>query len=194
MTKRAIIVVGSESSGTRIFTRIIVEGGAYGHYSHQQLLDSFIFKPNMEVEEPLIVIRRSYPHDGEWADIRKIADALRKHGYDDIQLVVTVRDWAYTVPSMTRMRHRRPIHYQKNVDSFEQRESIAQEAFIQLFKKVGETNLPFIVVTYENLVQNTTFFMKWFKDKLELPKLPSLLIVDGNSKWRKKYNEEKTVS
>lgn len=79
----AHLVLGPESSGTRLVTRILIKAGAYGHDTHEQSLD---WNPpphqgshNLQPEE--LVWRRSLPHDNLWPDLAGMVRELRREGY-----------------------------------------------------------------------------------------------------------------
>ncbi len=92
MPNKAVFVIGPESSGTRLITRLFVEIGFYGDTGHDQELDKLIkrtngfFWPNKD-----IVFRRSVPHAQKWPDIPSIYTKLYDLGYDT-KLVITIRE------------------------------------------------------------------------------------------------------
>ncbi len=85
MTKCAVLVVGPESSGTRLVTRILVRAGCAGDDNHVQWLDW-----NPPDGQTPIVWRRSLPHDKSWPDLGEMVRGLRLQGYI-VSAVVTDR-------------------------------------------------------------------------------------------------------
>jgi len=74
--KKLFIVVGPESSGTRLTTRILCESGCFGDFEHYQRLDEFIEDNNSLAniigDNELVVFRRSVPHGGEFPEFKKM--------------------------------------------------------------------------------------------------------------------------
>jgi hypothetical protein len=75
--KKLFFVIGPESSGTRLITRILCESGCFGDYDHYQRLDEFVTDHNEDLysiigDSKLIVFRRSVPHGGEFPDFKKM--------------------------------------------------------------------------------------------------------------------------
>jgi len=181
--KKAIIVVGPERTGTRIFTRIIIEGGAFGDYTHEQRMDELLEKGE-PINERIVVVRRSYPHNGIWTNIGDIAKKLRKMGYINIKVVVTTRDWHIIIKSQQASHNILPVPNGMPRDILE-RERIVREAYIRIFKQIIDERIPFIVVSYENLLMYPEWSMKKIVETLGLPKFPKTKIVNGNEKYIK---------
>src|SRR5581483_9496380 len=97
--KRAFLVLGPESSGTRLVTRCLIAAGCQGCGDHAQDLDA-----SLDGAADLIVWRRSLPHGSLWPDLREMLLALRSHGYA-VQVLVTVRSHYCMVRSQIRARH-----------------------------------------------------------------------------------------
>ena len=83
MTKRAVLVVGPESSGTRLITNILVRAGHVGSAEHGQRLDW-----STPTGQTPIVWRRSLPHMKVWPDLGEMMRYLRMLDY--VIRVVTV--------------------------------------------------------------------------------------------------------
>ena len=93
MNKRAYLVLGPEGSGTKLVTRLFVEAGCQGEWSHKQKFDR---------EGPageLVVVRRSYPHNGSWPNLKTLAGQLLEY---EVRAVVMIRTYRCTVASRTR--------------------------------------------------------------------------------------------
>jgi hypothetical protein len=101
--KDAILVLGPESTGTRLATSLLLAGGCAGDATHFQPFDSWQFG-----DAEKIVWRRSFPWTIHrlWPEIG--ADLLRPlHacGYEVRKAVVTTRDWYATAQSQVRQKH-----------------------------------------------------------------------------------------
>jgi len=103
---RAILVVGGESTGTRLVTRLCVANGCAGDDEHDQRWDHGLPSPE---DHPLIVWRRSIPHGAEghsrhFPELPELVRQLRSADYDVVLLVAT-RCWRATVKSQVAMNH-----------------------------------------------------------------------------------------
>jgi len=96
----AYLVVGPESSGTRLMTRIIMACGVKGDDGHRQRWDDLNFPPARQD----IVFRRSIPHGGIIPDIPTIVNKMEGRGYT-VMMVVMVRDPYVMAKSQIRNRH-----------------------------------------------------------------------------------------
>ena len=59
--KRAFLVLGAESSGTRLVTRLLIAAGCHGDGGHQQPFDKWQAASSPFDGKDPIVWRRSYP-------------------------------------------------------------------------------------------------------------------------------------
>jgi len=106
--KRVYIVVGPESSGTKLVTRLFCESGCWGDYGHDQRLDAYVDgKSRWPVPSNVgeIVFRRSIPHGRKWPDLMEIRERFAARYYAPFW-VVTVRDWYCTIHSAAANRHK----------------------------------------------------------------------------------------
>lgn len=81
--KKLFFVIGPESSGTRLTTRILCESGCFGDFEHYQRLDEFVRGNTDDLNSitngaESIVFRRSVPHGEELADIDVILDKFNE--------------------------------------------------------------------------------------------------------------------
>lgn len=90
---RAIIVVGPESSGTKLITELFVKAGCLGDYTHEQRFDKK-FENNIDTDWPNqdIVFRRSIPHAKVWNKPIDLIQRFKNIGYNPL-LVVTFREF-----------------------------------------------------------------------------------------------------
>lgn len=136
--KRAAIVMGHESSGTKLWTETLIACGTYGDASDEQRLDlSFADATDF------IVWRRSFPHAEEWPDVAKMLECLREHGFTEIFVYWTMRERQYAVQSMIRAGHAQT--------EGEARRDI-EEGLRRIGHAVRDLALPCRIVRYERLI------------------------------------------
>lgn len=157
MSSKAILVVGGESTGTRLMTRILCGMGFYGDGDHAQRLDSVI------PQYPSIVWRRSVPHAGVFPPLNEMAEKLRGMGYEVSALVMT-RDWHCTAKSQVAATH---------VKTEEQALANLRKAYAHIYEQLKD--VPFMMVSYEALVLRPE---KVIWQALGLP-----TVNDENEKW-----------
>ena len=177
--KRAILVFGPESSGTRLMTSILMNAGCIGSSDHYQWWDENDF----EEGDDLVVWRRSFPHGRErrWPDVGAMALRLDKAGYR-IQVLVMARD----VHSMSSSQAR-----QGYAESYQAAVKAIGSAYASIFEQscgglATLDNSP-VVITYESLVQRPSEVQAWLAEMLKLPARPYVRITDGNEKY---YGED----
>lgn len=99
--KKAFVVLGPESSGTKLVTKIFIESGCFGDDGHNQKLDQ-----NTELNDiDTLVFRRSVPHSRVFPDIKGIQDRFEKQGFE-VFWVIVVRDWTCTAESAPKYGHK----------------------------------------------------------------------------------------
>jgi len=104
----AFIVIGPESSGTRVLTRMFVEAGCFGQDTNGQKLDLVLggqdtFERVVGNSEKL-VFRRSIPHSKTWPDINGIHLFFESKGFTPLWLI-TCRDWYSNIRSKIKRGH-----------------------------------------------------------------------------------------
>lgn len=168
---RAFLVVGPERSGTRLLTRILIAAGCYGDDGHEQRLDA-----KLPDELPMLVWRRSVPHRREWPDLQSMAGVLRRKGYKDVRAVVTTRDWFAVAQSQVS---------EKLVDDMAMAYRNQQRAYGSIMAELMLSKVPFMVVSYEHLVQRPQQTIANLMDYFGLPALiaTGVEVYDGNAKW-----------
>lgn len=165
--KRAFIILGPESSGTRLLTQLFIKAGCAGDPGHTQRLDKE--KP----VEPLVVIRRSYPYRKQWPNLAKLSGRLQSAGYD-VFVIVIIRSLQFTVLSALNQKH---------TASMEKAQHRSLEGFKQIGAALFASKLPFVWVTYEALVQWPEQTTRWLFDQAGLKPPPEIEIYDGNRKY-----------
>ena len=122
--KKVFIVIGPESSGTRIVTRLLCMSGCAGDYGHEQRLDRFVYSEGVEKSIDVcgvlgehcetIVLRRSIPYDSDRRpDILGIGAKFRSAGFEPYY-IVTMRDWTCNAASKINNGHGTDIDLAKN--------------------------------------------------------------------------------
>jgi len=138
MSKKAIILYGTESTGTRTFTKLFVDGGVFGDYGHSQRMDMLLNTLSYDFsDKDYVIIRRSFPHDGRWDDVIRTKKLLMAKGFNDIKLVITMRDWSCQLYSKQTVYHKEPEPFHIKTP----REDIIRASYIQLFKAIIESDL-----------------------------------------------------
>lgn len=172
--KNAFVVVGAESSGNRLMTRLLINAGCHGNGTTdqptlQEILDSG--KEN-------IVIHRSFPFGAkgsgrDWPDLMEIHFALVAKEYLPVYIVM-VRDPFCAARSAMKAHHIENIH----VASYEH-----DEAYRKIFATIIKLDLPYIMVTYEGLVSHPAGTIGWLFPELGLPaRFSTETIEDANVK------------
>ena len=165
---KAYLVLGAESSGTRILTQQLIAVGCYGDGDHIQRLDTAV--PD---NEPLIVWRRSLPY-GEghkWPDLIGMIKELHTAGYE-VRAVVVNRDWHCTAISQQG---------QHTTDVGEALANI-RRAYLEIFTALAKTKTRYELTSYEALVthpQSMTYLLR----RLGLPETPLVKLYDGNKRY-----------
>lgn len=98
--RKAIFVVGPESSGTRMMTEFFIRAGYEGEHGHAQPWDRLEFRKYPDN----IVFRQSMPHGSEWADIVGIIQGMQMANYTP-HGIVTWRDPRYMALSQVQAGH-----------------------------------------------------------------------------------------
>jgi hypothetical protein len=173
--KRAYLVLGPESSGTRLMTRLLIAAGCYGDSDHHQRLDTAI--PG---REPFLAWRRSIPHGGTWPDLERMVEIVAALSYG-VTAVIMSRDWH----SMAISQEQAP-HAESAGAALEQ----IQMAYRYIFASLPD-DMPFEIVNYEAVVMRPRGTIKYLFTRLGLP-VPELpYIYDANGRY---YQEVERVT
>jgi len=165
---RAVLVMGPESSGTRLATRILIAAGCHGDGDHEQWFDQAL--PG---DLPLIVWRRSVPHARAWPDLARWIVQVRGTGYT-VEAVVMMRDWLSMCRSQVKRQHVREIG---------EAEMHARFAYASIFTVLAATITPYIVLSYDNLVARPMAVQRWLAQRLNLPRVPSVDVINANAEY-----------
>lgn len=169
MKARAFLVLGPESSGTRLFTRILIACGCSGSGAHKQPFDTELPKASGN-----IVWRRSFPHHQHWPDVSLMAHKLRKLEYE-VVAVVTVRNFYQSELSQVKGHHPKTVT---------EAHSSMMQAYVMIFSGLTLAKVPFIVTTYEELILNPDKSIQVLADRLGLSVVqPIEDITNQNEKY-----------
>ncbi len=164
--KTAILVIGPESSGTKLWTQILIAAGCDGDAGDHQRWDT------IDPESNLVVWRRSMPHDGWWPNVAGLVERLRGLDYD-VSAIVTTRSWHAMAHSQAMHGHTESVvHGLHNL----------QLAYPRIFSGLSAARAPFVMAHYENLVARPHAAMEQLLSPLGL-EVPDIDIYDGNEKW-----------
>jgi hypothetical protein len=170
MYNKAFLIVGPESSGTKLFAQILIGAGCAGDDDHYQKWD---WEPPTG---DLIVWRRSVPHAEWYPDIVGMVETLRGSGYRVFAYVMT-RDWYAMLNSqvLTRLNGTYEFCYRR-----------VQRAYPYIFMQLGYASVPYAVVSYEALTRYSELERRQYIESmlalfgLQMGKLPD--IYSGNAK------------
>jgi hypothetical protein len=169
---QGILVLGPESSGTRLITKILMLAGCDGQDSHCQEFDGGLPDP----VKP-IVWRRSVPHGTEWPDISLMIQKIEKSGYE-ASVVITTRSWIPMIQSQ--------IGNFLDIETGEQAIERIRNAYKFIFGHLRFQDIPFFVSHYESLIHETAIAingMLQFLDLNPIPKEELNFIYNGNTKY-----------
>jgi len=178
-SKQAFIVVGPESSGTRLLMKCLVAAGCHGDAGHDQPFDD---DPGQLAGKDRVAWRRSAPHG--FGKTRKIRDLeadllqpLRDHGFQDVRVFATIRNHYCMVRSQVIVPH---------VRSISEAEQNIPNAMKSITDFVTKCSLPVRFVTYEELVHRSESFRRTFAEwGLDSSKLPAF--NDRNERYLVEY-------
>jgi hypothetical protein len=133
--RTCFLVVGPESAGNRLLAALLVSAGCHGDGSTAQRWD-----PGLPTGISPAVVIRSFPHGGQWIDLRHVYDGLRIAGYKRVVTLVTVRHPVAMARSQVRRGH---AHHIKDA------EVRIERAYLRIVPRIQS---PFLLVPYEALV------------------------------------------
>jgi hypothetical protein len=160
--KQAVMIIGPESSGTRLAARILIAAGVAGSDVHDQAYDWRL------PTEPLILWRRSLPHRNGWPDLPCMVRSLHAAGYDVLGMLTDRADEPMIRSQMAsrgRSRNAAARH-------------IARARII-----MDVWPLPKVIVQYEDLVARPRETMEQMLAPLHLPVPDGIEIFDANAKY-----------
>ena len=166
--RKAIFVVGPESSACRMITNYFVRGGYSGDHGHSQPWDDMDFRNYPD----RIVFRRSVPHGGRWPDIVGILQKMQMANYTPYG-IFTWRDPRCMALSQVKAGH--------SGDTNEALDKIAK-AVVHIdtaFEEIGWRPTP---VHYEAFVKNE-HYRRALSGLFTFVGSPTFEVYDGNNKY-----------
>lgn len=95
MSKKVFLVLGPESSGNHVTSRVLNNMGCFWEENQKLIIDRFT-RGECELKEITeksnIVLRRSVPYEHEWADPNKYRKLFENKGYE-MYTVILQREW-----------------------------------------------------------------------------------------------------
>lgn len=153
--RRAFIILGPEGSGT------------------------YMMADAIEAADPnVFVLRRSYPHAGEWPKFRHLLEECRFRNYYDIHVVFILRDFYVTAQSVLRRDPERNL-----LQLYNNQSSAVAEIGNIIEPLWGIMAERFTYVTYEAFVESEGFRRWLFEERLGLPFPEDFDVYDGNAKY-----------
>lgn len=184
--KKALLVFGPESSGTRMLTECFVKAGYSGSYDHHQPFDDYGFSPYTKKKEFVdkpdkFILRRSFPHNKHKPDVLKIIDDLVGYGYEEINVLIIIRNVWFTIQSQLRNRH---------VKSKEESGRNIAESICEFIDILNDIGVRFMAVDYQKFVKFDGYREEVFNFVGEdFPE--DMTIVNGNEKYENGEVEER---
>lgn len=166
---RAFLVVGPESSGTRLMTKLLIAAGCEGDDGNEQRWDEGLPQGDQ------VVWRRSLPHGGVWPDLDEVLWGLNGRGYQVLFLVMS-RDWHAMGDSQVQAGH---------VSDMETALKHIRDAYSRICATLTITGYPFEIVNYETLVRPGGEAVARLMERLGLTIVRPVDIYDGNAKYYK---------
>ncbi len=168
MNKKAFIVIGPESSGTRVMTEIFIKSGCSGDFGHQQYFDE-----TPPSSEKLVVWRRSIPHAKvKEPDIKKMYNKLVEEKYD-VTVIVTTRDMSCMIKSQINAPH---------ILSEEEGIKNISDAYLFIFSLINELKVKYYVVSYESLILHQESTINYLSSLIGISLSP-IEFRNENIKW-----------
>ena len=173
---KAYLVLGPESSGTRLTTRILINNGCAGSDQHLQPFDMGIPE---DVHGP-IVWRRSLPHNGQWDCPEKLIEKLVM-GNRGVITIACMRSVHAIAMSQVTKNH--------VFDSDGARQHI-RKAYCKIFEACSPT-----MVSYEAMILNPIEEQRALIASLRLTWCKFTPVHNGNSKhWARTSGAERYLA
>lgn len=166
-TKKAYLVLGAESTGTRWMRDILISAGCLCNYDYATHWQEWDETP--PTTQTPVVWHRSYPHGLQYPSIRDMTKHLATY---HIQAVVMVRDWYCVYRSQSRFQSE-PVIWQN-----------LRRAYPEILTELNLLGIPYFIETYGSLVMNYELHTRWLLKQLGLPDdRPLPPVHDGNAKY-----------
>lgn len=200
MKRKVYFVLGGESTGTRLITRLLVDAGCFGDVDHAQRIDEWAYRRIGSLEERLkkgqpLVWRRSFPHGKRMPNVMEdlVDPVFRLYGVnhdDDVLFLVTMRNWVCAAKSAVKAAHS---------TSYEEAINKLKDAYVRIFTFLGQNPLfDYRVVHYEWLTSWRPFALTSLYQDCGLNVKHDRIIeiadtlINANDKWLKECVDEQS--
>lgn len=164
---KAFIVVGGESTGTRLVTQLLINVGCVGDSGKAQRLDKFSKEDSLrdlmsEGKFPRVVWRRSVPHASRMPNLEEelMYPLLGMYKRGEIFVVVTTRNWLCAARSAVNAGHCRDLA------SALVRLERAYTHIFEFLKK--HSKMRYHMVSYDALISSGNFYLPYLFGQLQL--------------------------
>jgi hypothetical protein len=162
--RRGFLVVGPESSGTKLTAELLRRAGCRS----VEILGGDD-GPDLPLDGHPPLVRRSFPHGPHWFTVPALVALL---GAEDVHVVVTARDWFTTVDSQVGRR----LAADRETAS-----ANIRRAYHDIFAGIAELGLPYLLSSYEALTTQPRYAERLLQT-LGLPPA-SVECYEANAKW-----------
>jgi hypothetical protein len=164
MGKTGYLVVGPESSGTKMTAQLLRTAGC-----RSVAIIGCDDGPELPLDGRVPLLRRSLPHGARWIPVAEMVTLL---DVDEVQAVVTTRDWVAMVDSQVARTLAR--------DRGSALASV-RRAYAEIFTTLAERSVPFVISSYEAMVSEPRYAPRLL-DLIGLP-AASVDTWNANDKW-----------
>ncbi|MEM4720659.1 MAG: hypothetical protein QXT73_01180 [Candidatus Methanomethylicaceae archaeon] len=173
--KVAVVVVGAESTGTRMLTQMIIDQGFFGDAEDPQRVLQ-ILNASEPLEEPYVVVRRSVPHGEVWDGLSGLMWSLYERGYS-LKVIVTVRDpYCICMSQAANQKHAFNVNHALRK---------IMRAYVNILPELSSYDaVPYVILPYESLILSKGAALKKVFMLFNLPYEDKMYDVrDENRKW-----------
>lgn len=181
MYKKAIVIIGPESSGNHLLCSLlnsfsfVTTPGDKEEVHTKKHLEAYL---ELHKDESFLAIQRSIPCDKRWWNLKEVVEPLEAKGYF-ISFIIMSREWRAMASSQ----------YHKHTPEDEPKALVnIRCAYEHIFYELSAfiEPIPYMIVNYESLIQNKTETLKSIKGILGVDfNETKIEIHDMNRKWYK---------
>lgn len=157
---KAFVVIGGESTGTRLLTRILIEAGCYGDSGHEQRIDRDIHYTTIPTP---FVWRRSMPHNKAIVDLDEgVVCPILQQGIElsEICFLITTRNWMCAMKSAVKAGHSHNVGMAR---------ANLEAGYLAIFRVLSMYDkIDFEIVSYDFLVTAKQVYVQHILDSLDI--------------------------